>query len=551
MEEYSQELDELEQLYKTNQYDKALEKAQFLLDKYPNLQDINFSCSGILINIGEVTKNLKIINQGIDIIQNELNNLDDYDEEDLLNYELHLQYNLSNGYSSQASLLNPVSDQNEIEEALLKQKRCLQKILLNRKKLSSDPDFLSSVITNYANLLRDSGRSIEAIDYYYDCLAIYPNHAIAMANCGSLLLKTLNLSVCDNTKILYEALQLMKEANQHPSELEKRGGHHLIDDYQRAFENFQEYLESLNTGGAKSLEEYMIGWQNIHTWEPSSFLKQVKDDRLLLTVNPRPTNCPSEYKEDLVFKEIIVPLDENGEKWFQSLAYTWNNIKEEFVTARYLYYQSQSQDNELLEISKMTSYLRSYNWDDWGLRSGFLKTSLRLGLDILDKCACFINLYLSLGHPEELVTMTNVWYKKMKHNKGMLETIEERLTTNTYLLALLNIKKDLATQNEPPHYPYPFKTWRNHITHQRFTLFLDSPWDSEDNTCDLQEFQEAVRILLRIVKAAIIYLVGVVMVEENYQNEQRKANGTDKKVCEGMPLEIDIGLSDEFDTLEE
>ncbi len=221
MEDYSQELEKLIAFYNANEYNKALEKAQALLDNYPNVQDVNFACSGILINIGEVTKNLKIINQGIDIIQNELNNLDNYDEEDLLNYEAHLQYNLSNGYSSRANLLNPVSDQNEIEEALLKQKRCLQKILLNRKKLSSDPEFLSSVITNYANLLRDSGRSIEAIDYYYDCLKIYPNHAIAMGNCGSSLLDTLNLSVCDDTKILYEALQLMKEANKHPSEIEK------------------------------------------------------------------------------------------------------------------------------------------------------------------------------------------------------------------------------------------------------------------------------------------------------------------------------------------
>ncbi|EAZ91739.1 tetratricopeptide repeat protein [Crocosphaera chwakensis] len=182
MEDYFQELEELIELYNANEYDKALEKAQVLLDKYPDIQDINFACSGILINIGEVIKNYKIINQGIDIIQNELNNLDNYDEENLLNYELYLQYNLSNGYSSRANLLNPVTDQNEIEEALLKQKRCLQKVLLNRKKVLSDPEFSSSVITNYANLLRYFGRYIEAIDYYYDCLKIYPNHALAMSN---------------------------------------------------------------------------------------------------------------------------------------------------------------------------------------------------------------------------------------------------------------------------------------------------------------------------------------------------------------------------------
>ena len=94
-------------------------------------------------------------------------------------------------------------------------------------------------MVNYANLLRDLGRHVEAIDYYYDCLKLYPEHAVAMGNCGSVLQELINFSVVHNSKILYEIWRLFKEANHKELQLEKLAGKHTVSQYQNAFTAFE------------------------------------------------------------------------------------------------------------------------------------------------------------------------------------------------------------------------------------------------------------------------------------------------------------------------
>ncbi|WP_157464565.1 LA2681 family HEPN domain-containing protein [Crocosphaera chwakensis] len=277
----------------------------------------------------------------------------------------------------------------------------------------------------------------------------------------------------------------------------------------------KEYLESLNPGETKFLEKYMIGWQKVHTWEPSSFLKQVKDDRLLLTVNPRLTNCPSEYKDDLVFAKRFWEHDIN-------LAYTWNSIKEEFSTARHLYYQSFSQDKELIEVSEITEYIDTLDSANFGLRSGFLKTSLRLAVDLLDKFAGFFNLYLELGNDPTKVMWSNVWYEKLKYKKSFDNSLNpiifEKLEYNPYLKALVNLRKNLYDKKYEDF--YPFKILRDYITHQGIILHNNKVIDESKENYNLEQMQQETYFLLRMVKAAIIYLVGVVMIEEE-EKEKR------------------------------
>ena len=47
-----------------------------------------------------------------------------------------------------------------------------------------------------------------------------------------------------------------------------------------------------------------------------------------------------------------------------------------------------------------------------------------------------------------------------------------------------------------------------------------------------------------MVKAVIIYLVDVVMIEEKYRDLQRQKKGEEGKVAEGLSYEIGVGLSD-------
>jgi tetratricopeptide (TPR) repeat protein len=543
MKDYTPEIEKINILCEENNLEEALKQSQLLIEQAPENPQIQYHCSAFLIDCGSVLGNIDSIKQGIFFIEKLLEKLEilkeDKDSRDNIRLKAELTYNLSNGYSAKAYLLNKNFSQksDECKKALSIQKQLLQKIILKQNEL--EKIFLADVLANYANLLTDLGRYVEAIDYYYDCLKLYPEHAVAMGNCASVLQRLINLSTAHNAKILYEVWRLFQEANRRKLQLKELAGHHVISQYQNALIAFEEYL-SLNIGGSKSLQKRILGWEKAHSWQPSLFLQKLRNDRLLLTVNPRPTNCPSEYKDDVFWGSICVSLEDKDDKWFQSLAYTFNNIKEDFATARYLYYQSLSEETELVEKSRVTHYLQTYDFADFGLRTGLLKTSLRIAIDCLDKCACFLNLYLNLNHDQNKVIWNNVWYSNLSYKKGVHPEIEKRLNSNSALAALHDIKKDMYGNLSI----YPYKDLRNYATHQLLVLYWERANEDTITRYNLENFKETTFFLLRMVKAVIIYLVDVVMIEEKYRDLQRQKKGEEGKVAEGLSYEIGVGLSD-------
>lgn len=537
MKDYTEDVSYIAKLSDAGDTATALQAAKQLLSQEPNHPGLHSACAGVFIDCGGALGDAEAVNLGISLSKNLLEKTVDLDVE----LRVVLEYNLSNGYAAQADLLYRAGSYEVAAEAFQSQKQYLQAVLLEKRHLK--PELLPNAITNYANILAHLGRTVEAIDHYYDCLEIAPDHAVAMGNCGSALQRILNISITHNPKILYEAWRLMKEANRRKTELARLVGKHLIPQYQSALKEFEAYIASVITGGSRALKNWIYGFEKAHDWRPSSTLSVLKDDRLLLTVNPRLSNCPSEYKDDVFFESIVLPINDAGNKLFQALAHAFNHIKEDFATARYLYYQSQSQVAELVEVSTITSYMDTLDYADFGLRSGFLKTSLRIAADLLDKCAGFLNLYLELGHPEDLVTLSNVWYSNRQRNKGIHPVIDSRLSSNHYLAALRDLNRDWFLGR----YPVSLKDLRNYATHKRLVLSLYGSLEATTTSHSLKDFQEVTRFLLRMTKAAVIYLVGVVMIEEKRRDAERQNDGSEGLVAPGMPFRVGYGLSDEID----
>lgn len=535
--DYSKEIQQIQNLLDMGKIAQALDSAKQVLSQEPNNPDLQSCCAGIFIDCGSALKDIESVNLGIALIEGLL----EKDEIQASPYRVVLDYNLSNGYGELAHLHQQSGSNEFMLEAFQKQKQLLQEVLLEKKNLPKE--LLPNALTNYANLLDHLGRTVEAVDLYYECLEATPNHAVAMGNCGSALQRLLNISATHNSKILYEAWRLMKEANQRESDLVRLSGRHMISQYQSALNNFEEYIESVFPGGCDALEKQTAEFEEAHNWQPSSMLNQLKNDRLLLTANPRPSNCPAEYKDDIFFESMIVAIDDSGQQSFHTLAHAFNHVKEDFATARYLYYQSRSQEPNLIEASTITSYMDTLDYADFGLRSGFLKSSLRLAADLLDKCAGFVNLYLKLGHPEDKVILNNIWYTNRDYKKGLHPEVESRLASNQYLAALYDLNKDLFLGK----YPAPFRNLRNDATHKRLVLSWYGALDESSSSYSLEEFQTTVRFLLRMAKAAIIYLAGIVMIEEKYRENEYQASQGKNRIAPGLPFKIGFGLSDEVD----
>jgi tetratricopeptide (TPR) repeat protein len=538
---HMEKAEEIQNLLQKGEVEQALQASQTFILEENNNPTVCSICSALLINGGTEISRIEPVNFGISLIEEMLENLAMLDDENLV----HLHYNLSNGYATQACLFRDIGDDVAAEVAFQKQKYYLQTILLRRDSLPSD--LLPNVITNYANLLDHLGRTVEAVDYYYDCLQVSPNHAIAMGNCSCALKRLFNISAKHNPKLLYESWRLLKRACELDNEVIEIGGQYVLSDYLNRLNDLEDLISRFHPDGSQGLEEWITGFDKAHkSWKPSSYLRKVLLNRLLLTVNPILSNCEEEYKDEVFFEKMIVPISDEGNRWFQALCHTLNNIKEDFAIARYFYYQSQSQNRDIIEISRVTSYMDTLDYADFGLRSGLLKASLRLSADLLDKCAVFLNLYLELGHPEDQINFGNFWYKKRKHDKGLLLEINDRLASNHFLSALYDLQRDLYEGR----YPFPFKRLRNEATHQRLVLSWYGSLDEEVKSFSSSHFQEVTLSLLRVAKAAIIYIIGTIMVEENHKETHRQEDGTiDLVAPAGLNFNIGTGLSDHVDHL--
>ena len=494
-------------LFKSGEYQEASKLTLEILDHNSLETELLLSCSGILINAVSALGEVNIIDAGISCLE-QLIQKQDSSESEILGI---LEYNLSNGYSAKAELLDREKECEQYEQLIQEQKKCLQNALLKSKLMDSETS--CNVRSNYGNLLRNLGRFVEAVDYLYDCIELVPKHAVAMCNCSSALQKILNLSHKHNYRICYEFWRLMYEASQLPTDIIRlTGQQQMLERCLDSVKAIEEYFKKIYPSGLDGLKDDFLGFESAHSsWTPTPELKQLGKDRLLLTVNPTLSNCVDHYRDDICFESIVSGLNAEEEKRFQRLVNVFNHIKEDFATARYLYYKSCSESKELSKISSITYYIETPNFSDFGLKTGFLKTSFRLAADLLDKCAGFINLYLELGHKEDQVILNNVWYSGLKHKKGLHPIIKSLMNQNSYLFALKDLNKDLYLGV----YPAPIRKLRNEATHKRLILSLYGSYDKYDKTNDYDEFKTATYLLLRMAKAATIYLVGLVNIQEN------------------------------------
>jgi hypothetical protein len=215
-------------------------------------------------------------------------------------------------------------------------------------------------------------------------------------------------------------------------------------------------------------------------------------------------------------------IDDNDT--FYNLAKQLNQIKEDYAVARLNLVQSQYKQQDFDNISKRTSYVYALDYSQFNLYVGLLKSAFKDAFNILDKIAVFINDYYNLGYSEELISFnyikgeargTSIWEENSMIRQKLLES------KNMSLYALYDIQQDFKSG----HYR-KIQEIRNALTHRRLVVF-DSSITSVDDNADKHNidsdtfFQETVD-LMRLTKAAIIYLINFVNTEEE---KKKKANG--------------------------
>ncbi|MDM1353215.1 LA2681 family HEPN domain-containing protein [Myroides marinus] len=173
-----------------------------------------------------------------------------------------------------------------------------------------------------------------------------------------------------------------------------------------------------------------------------------------------------------------------------------NRIKSEFGLARYNYYKSQSDIEEVFN-DDIIFYKQNKN-EVTDFSSELIRSSFRTCYGILDKIALGICKLYDINNGV-------IYFERFWNDKDKKQTLASK--KNIHLNALYSIACDLNTKTgELKH----FKNWRNKLEHNLLILVNEKSkkniMEEEDFlvTVDISEFQQKTIHLLQITRAAII-----------------------------------------------
>lgn len=417
------------------------------------------------------------------------------------------------------------------QDEILYELYCLRSAITHAAFEKADDFRKCQILVNAGNILNHIGRPIEAIEYWQRALSIMPNFAMAKVN--------LALGWEIYARLLYDrdhSCILLSKAFVMYNSIKK--GDHIWNENEielvapNIIENANEIRALVNIEKIQSipLDGYSLGRSKLER----AYRKWVLENTLFL--NPlNDIGAHSIASADILHLPSMVT-----DQFKMPHQYGFfNQLKQEFSSARYLLWQSIS-ESELYKnhFSDKDVYLiNTLDYSRYGLAIEQMKLAFRSSYSLLDKVAYFINDYWDLGVGKRNVTFSRVWYKNGKKHDGLHAALE--CLDNNCLRGLYWLSKDLIDEGNG-HEPIlgqvaepdakRLAELRNHLEHKYvkvhdeffFTRGLAGQHAFDDQLAFHIATEELVGKsikLLKLIRASLVYLSLAV-----HRKEQIKAS---------------------------
>lgn len=388
----------------------------------------------------------------------------------------------------------------------------------------------SQILVNTGNVLNHIGRPIEAIEYWKRALSTLPKFAMAMGNLGSGYENYAKLLFDSNDQIiiLKKAYDLMVATEKNciwDNPNFKSAQQHFL----RKALVISEHID-INAIAKVSLDSECLG----KTKKEKEYRRWILNNTLFLNPLNEVGTHSIAAKDTLHLPSMVVDIGTPP-----SLLGFYNQIKQEFVTARYLFWEGNlSAGNYKTHFSdKDTQLVNTLDYPVYGLSIEKIKIAFRMAYSIFDKIAFFINEYWKLNIPNHKVYFHSVWVDRGEN--AVREFFSEY--PNLPLRGLYWLSKefsykdngsDLALGKVMEPDADNLRKIRNHLEHNYLKIH-DDMWaygkehesslfsDSLAHHLTLTELTEKTLRLLKRSREALIYLSLAVHQEERVKNETR------------------------------
>jgi tetratricopeptide (TPR) repeat protein len=372
------------------------------------------------------------------------------------------------------------------------------------------------ILTNLGNALSRCGRLVEAIEWYDRALDLDGTFGMAVANRGLVLVSYTNLvhEPSRRNAVMRAARGDLVRSLEHALE---GGASEIVRDAlarveARAPEGFP-WAQQVPPG---TLEDYPANDRPYRHWG--------LDHRLFLNELNDLGAWPIGARDTLSLPGYVAPLGE-GPRFIGF----FNQMKQEFVAARWMLYEGLSDEGNYPADAELV-LADTMDYPAYSFRTEQVRLAFRSAYSLLDKIAFFLNHYLGLGLPEDKVWFRTIWFETVKPERRLRPAVAKVL--NGPLRALSWIAQDLFDPESAygaALLPDAKHLWeiRRCLEHRYLKVHRDG-WDAESSGAvwgdglrdDLamslprSVFAEKTLRLLKIVRAALMYLAWAVHAEE-------------------------------------
>jgi tetratricopeptide (TPR) repeat protein len=394
------------------------------------------------------------------------------------------------------------------------------------------------ILTNLANQLNTVGRFVEAIELWDRSLELNSNFAMALGNRGSALIHYGKaLYDTGHAGLMYVAAHdgleaaIVETAEYESAEPEKMRQH-----FRYLYDYVLRHVKIESVRKSVSVDEYGYG----ETTEEQGYRKWCLANRLFLN----PLNDLGAHsiaaRDVLMLPSLRAPISLLPPPFIGF----FNQMKQEYVSARFFYYESFTADGVHYSDKDVLLY-NTLEYPAYCLAVERMRAAYRIGYSLLDKIGFFINSYFAVGYKPNQVYFSKVW----REPPGNKPNISERFSNceNWPLRGLYWVSKDIYDEElhqvtEPD--AQALKDVREHLEHKYLQAHEDWAFrhagiEPSKGTDDLaiypigrEELAAKTLRVLKLVRAALIYLSLAVHREER---ERGKVGDPDKV----MPSNLD------------
>jgi tetratricopeptide (TPR) repeat protein len=400
-------------------------------------------------------------------------------------------------------------EQPQVERELLHLRRAL------RRGPSLSPEFLARILSNTASLLNHVGRFSEAVEYWDMALAVAPRFQRVRGNRG--------YAFTQYARALYDPWHLELFLRRARTDLEAAVASDIPEEERHGFLERLRWIESRFRGGVPEGDLELFNHVEHYSEDEVRYRMWCLEHRLFLN----PLNDLGSYPaaaRDVLGVPPAVRSDRSGRGHYHGF---FNQLKQAYVSARYLYYEGVSTRGPHFADRGVVLF-DTRDYPSYSLAVEKVKASFTMAYSVFDKIAGFLALYLGLS--AEGVTFRNVWYRARSVHEGLRDEFSTR--KNWPLRGLFWLGKDFS--EDAPGFRESLEPGGRQLSELRYHLersYLklhddfptfhetDVPPAAQADTLAYSllrgEFEAKTLKLLKMARSALLYLSLAVHIEEH------------------------------------